>query len=98
MLFAVQLSLMTQEEIKAKQTALELQFNNLTARKTELETELTNTSEEMFRLQGEYRAFSSLLDTPNNESLSITAVEDILVRDTELELLPSKPPKSKGEK
>jgi FtsZ-binding cell division protein ZapB len=51
------------KSLKEKKASIDQQFNALNERNTELQNEATKNTEELLRLQGEYRYTEELLST-----------------------------------
>jgi len=51
------------KSLNEKKASIEQQFNALNERNTELQNEVTKNTEELLRLQGEYRYTEELLST-----------------------------------
>lgn len=60
---------MTRDELFDKRAAAETRFNELSKQKAEIDSEL-------LRLQGEYRSYTSLIETMENDALEGEVVAD----------------------
>lgn len=66
------------EVIKAKQKELEQTFNKLEAQRKDLNKKVADIGEELLRLQGEYRAYGSIIELGASADAAVIDAEPTL--------------------